>query len=73
MKIQKVYILDDRGIRPGIMFSEMELIGIPHRLTISERLIEEKKVEYKNRKSEDIVLVGNDRLTDFLKNLIKIN
>ena len=66
-------ILDDRGIRPGIMFSEMELIGIPHRLTISERLIEEKKVEYKNRKSEDIVLVGNDRLTDFLKNLIKIN
>ena len=66
-------ILDDRGIRPGIMFSEMELIGIPHRLTISERLIEEKKVEYKNRKSEDIVLVDNDKLTDFLKNLIKIN
>jgi prolyl-tRNA synthetase len=66
-------ILDDRGIRPGIMFSEMELIGIPHRLTISERLIEENKVEYKNRKSKDLVLVDNNRLTDFLNNLIKIN
>ena len=43
-------ILDDRGLRPGVMFSEAELLGIPHRITISEKTIAEKKFEYKNKR-----------------------
>ncbi|VFP86731.1 Proline--tRNA ligase [Candidatus Erwinia haradaeae] len=42
-------ILDDRIERPGIMFSDMELIGIPHILVISERNLNNKEIEYKSR------------------------
>ena len=43
-------LLDDRGERPGAMFADMELIGIPHRLTIGERGLKEGKVEYQHRR-----------------------
>ncbi len=43
-------LLDDRDERPGVMFAEMELIGIPHRITIGERGLKEGKIEYVNRR-----------------------
>jgi len=46
-------LLDDRGLRPGIMFSESELLGIPHRITISEKTLAEEKLEYKHRASPE--------------------
>ena len=46
-------LLDDRGLRPGVMFSESELLGIPHRITISEKTLAEDKVEYKHRSSNE--------------------
>jgi len=44
-------LIDDRDERPGVMFAEMELIGIPHRLTIGERGLKEGRVEYVDRRS----------------------
>jgi prolyl-tRNA synthetase len=44
-------LLDDRDERPGVMFAEMELVGIPHRVTIGERGLKEGNVEYVNRRS----------------------
>ena len=44
-------LLDDRDERPGVMFAEMELIGVPHRITIGERGLKEGNVEYLNRRS----------------------
>ncbi len=44
-------LLDDRDERPGVMFAEMELIGIPHRITVGERGLKEGNVEYVNRRS----------------------
>jgi len=44
-------LLDDRNERPGVMFAEMDLIGIPHRLVISERGLQNGTVEYRNRAS----------------------
>ena len=44
-------LLDDRDERPGVMFAEMELIGIPHRITIGERGLKDGNVEYVNRRS----------------------
>jgi prolyl-tRNA synthetase len=44
-------LLDDRDERPGVMFAEMELIGVPHRITIGERGLKEGKVEYVDRRS----------------------
>ncbi|MGZ8269993.1 MAG: proline--tRNA ligase [Methylophilus sp.] len=46
-------LLDDRGERPGVMFAESDLMGIPHRLVIGERGLAEGKVEYKSRQSAD--------------------
>jgi prolyl-tRNA synthetase len=43
-------LLDDRGERPGVMFADLELIGIPHRITIGERSLKEGKVEYQGRR-----------------------
>jgi prolyl-tRNA synthetase len=44
-------LLDDRDERPGVMFADMELIGIPHRVTIGERGLKEGRVEYVDRRS----------------------
>ncbi|MBC8118217.1 MAG: proline--tRNA ligase, partial [Burkholderiaceae bacterium] len=54
-------LLDDRDERPGVMFAEMELIGIPHRITIGERGLKEGNVEYVNRRSmvTTVVAVGD--------------
>ncbi len=43
-------LLDDRGERPGAMFADMELIGIPHRITVGDRGLKEGKVEYQHRR-----------------------
>ncbi len=42
-------LLDDRNVRPGFMFADMELIGIPHRVVVGERSLDEGKVEYRGR------------------------
>jgi prolyl-tRNA synthetase len=42
-------LLDDRDERPGVMFADLELIGIPHRVTVGERGLKEGKVEYQSR------------------------
>jgi prolyl-tRNA synthetase len=43
-------LLDDRGERPGVMFADLELIGIPHRVTIGERGLKDGNVEYQARR-----------------------
>ena len=45
-------LLDDRAERPGVMFADMDLIGIPHRLVIGERGLKDGLVEYKARRAE---------------------
>jgi len=42
-------LLDDRDERPGVMFADMDLIGIPHRLVISEKSLQDNRIEYKSR------------------------
>ena len=46
-------LLDDRGERPGVMFADMELIGIPHRVTIGGKGLERGVVEYQSRGGDD--------------------
>ena len=46
-------LLDDRGVRPGVMFAEMDLIGIPHRLVLGERGLDAGTIEYKRRADGD--------------------
>ncbi|MDE1963106.1 MAG: proline--tRNA ligase [Xanthomonadaceae bacterium] len=46
-------VLDDRGLRPGAMFADMELIGIPHRVVVSERGVAAGTLEYRARDAAD--------------------
>ena len=48
-------LLDDRDERPGVMFSEMDLIGIPHRIVVGERGLKNGNVEYRHRSENDSV------------------
>ena len=45
--------LDDRGLRPGVMFADLELIGVPHRLVIAERGLENDQIEYRQRQATE--------------------
>jgi len=51
-------MLDDRGERPGAMFADWELIGVPHRVVISDRGLKEGQVEYVARRQLQPVAVG---------------
>lgn len=46
-------LFDDRDERPGVMFADMDLIGIPHRIVISERSLAQNSVEYKHRQAAE--------------------
>lgn len=60
-------ILDDRGERPGAMFADWELIGVPHRVTIGDRGLKEGKVEYQHRRDSAATAVPVDQVEAFLK------
>lgn len=59
-------LLDDRDVRPGFMFADMELIGIPHRVVIGDKGLDEGKVEYKGRRDSEPTFVALDRITAYL-------
>ncbi|GAB4207364.1 MAG: proline--tRNA ligase [Tibeticola sp.] len=59
-------ILDDRGERPGAMFADWELIGVPHRVVISERGLKDGMVEYQHRRDSAATTVAVDDLHAFL-------
>ena len=63
-------LLDDRGERPGVMFADLELIGIPHRVTIGERGLTEGIVEYQSRRETAATKVAIDDILSFLKQRI---
>jgi prolyl-tRNA synthetase len=60
-------ILDDRGERPGAMFADWELIGVPHRVTIGDRGIKAGQVEYQHRRDAAATQVASGEVMAFLK------
>ena len=59
-------LFDDRKARPGVMFADMELIGVPHRIVISERLLEAGRAEYKGRRDAEAIEIPLDEIVPFL-------
>ncbi len=59
-------LLDDRDVRPGFMFADMELIGIPHRVVIGDKGLDEGKLEYKGRRDTELSFVPIDEILPFL-------
>ncbi|HHJ80381.1 MAG TPA: proline--tRNA ligase, partial [Candidatus Tenderia electrophaga] len=60
-------LLDDRKERPGVMFADMELTGIPHRVVFSEKGLDKTEVEYKGRRDSENQYIPLDQIIDFLK------
>ncbi|NKI93880.1 proline--tRNA ligase [Rhizobacter sp. SG703] len=60
-------MLDNRGERPGAMFADWELIGVPHRVVLSDRGLKEGKVEYQGRADAQASAVAATEVLDFVK------
>ncbi len=63
-------LLDDRNVRPGFMFADMELIGIPHRVVVGERGLDEGQVEYRGRRDSENTMIAIEEIVDFLRTRI---
>lgn len=62
-------LFDDRDERPGVMFADMELVGIPHRIVVGERGLKEGKVEYQGRRDSEPRSLAYDVVGEFLMGL----
>jgi prolyl-tRNA synthetase len=62
-------LLDDRDERPGVMFADLELIGVPHRVTIGERGLKEGKIEYQSRTGKSATSIDLQKAAGHLKSI----
>lgn len=60
-------LLDDRKERAGVMFADMELIGIPHRIVLGERGLDKSMVEYKGRRDTESQDIALDNIVEYLQ------
>jgi len=67
-------LLDDRDRKTsaGVKFADAELIGIPHRIVVSPRTLADGVIEYKGRTGADKQMIEMDRLTDFIRDRVKL-
>ncbi|MCB1818306.1 MAG: proline--tRNA ligase, partial [Gammaproteobacteria bacterium] len=63
-------LFDDRDARPGVMFADMELIGIPHRVVIGERGLDNGELEYRARKDSENRMLPLAGFVDFIRDTI---
>ncbi|MDX5628879.1 MULTISPECIES: proline--tRNA ligase [unclassified Brenneria] len=59
-------LLDDRKERPGVMFADMELIGVPHTIVIGDRNLDNEEIEYKSRRGGEKQMIKTSEIVDFL-------
>ncbi len=59
-------ILDDRKERPGVMFADMELIGVPHQVVIGDRNLDAQELEYKNRRTGEKLMIKQSDIVEHL-------
>ncbi|MCV9878561.1 proline--tRNA ligase [Brenneria izbisi] len=59
-------LLDDRKERPGVMFADMELIGVPHTIVIGDRNLDNEEIEYKNRRDGEKQMIKTSEIINFL-------
>ncbi|MBU6368984.1 MAG: proline--tRNA ligase [Burkholderiales bacterium] len=65
-------MLDDRGERPGAMFADWELIGVPHRVTIGDRGLKEGQVEYQHRRDTEPTKVALGEVAKWIKGKLSV-
>jgi prolyl-tRNA synthetase len=60
-------LVDDRGERAGVMFADLDLIGIPHRLVLSDRGLDQGTIEYKGRREAEARDVPIDQVVSLIR------
>jgi prolyl-tRNA synthetase len=67
-------LLDDRDKKTsaGVKFADMELMGIPHRVVVSDRGLEQNELEYKSRSASDNEMIPADSVIDFLASRVSL-
>ncbi len=63
-------LYDDRDLRAGLLFADHELIGVPHRIVVSDRGLEKGEIEYKGRRDQQAQHIAIDNITSFLQDKI---
>ncbi|MGL4600831.1 MAG: His/Gly/Thr/Pro-type tRNA ligase C-terminal domain-containing protein, partial [Plesiomonas sp.] len=64
-------IMDDRKERPGVMFADMELMGVPHMVVIGDRNLDAGEIEYKHRRGGEKQLIKIDSILSYLLESVK--
>jgi prolyl-tRNA synthetase len=62
-------LLDDRDERPGVMFADLELVGIPHRITVGDRGLKQGQIEYQSRREGKPQMVPLECAAEFVEGL----
>jgi len=60
-------LFDDRPLRPGVMFADMELIGLPHRVVVGERALDQGQIEYRGRRESESKLLPIEAIVEHLQ------
>ena len=63
-------LFDDRQVRPGVMFADSELIGVPHRIVIGDRGLDAGTVEYRHRRDTESIDIALDDIVPHMRNLV---
>jgi prolyl-tRNA synthetase len=66
------FLLDDRKERPGVMFADIELLGIPHRIVVSDKGLDAGTVEYKGRRDEESVNINMEDIIKEMGNRLRV-
>lgn len=73
MELGYQVLWDDRLDRPGVKFSDMDLIGIPHRLVINPRLLASNQIEYKHRNEDQPTQLDQEQLCNFISQVCPLS
>ena len=65
-------LLDDRNERPGVIFADMDLIGIPHRLVLGDKGLAKGVIEYKGRRDKEPREMPLDQIASALREIVKL-
>ena len=69
--LQIEVLLDDRNERPGILFADADLLGIPHRIVIGEKSLANQQIEYKARNAQSSEQIASHAIVEFLTQAVK--
>ncbi|MCG7916791.1 MAG: His/Gly/Thr/Pro-type tRNA ligase C-terminal domain-containing protein, partial [Candidatus Thiodiazotropha taylori] len=63
-------LLDDRDVRPGLLFADMDLIGIPHRIVVGDKSLDQDQVEYRARGDSENQFISVTEIVNHISSVL---